>query len=559
MVRYQRYHQWRKAGHVQLKPGKQNMPFKEEEEDGAAADDVSRAFLLVCAPTYGFYYNKRTRPKLFSIFFLSLLSCTFILALHLFGSSSAFSLFYSFGGVNEGLVSDVNASLCGSVSHGTICCDRSSHRSDLCVMKGDVRTNSASSSVFLYSSRTTNGFFNYVSSMVEEVDEDVEKELQHEKIKPYTRKWETSVMDTIDELDLVSKTENAAIGHHCDVSHDVPAVFFSTGGYTGNVYHEFNDGILPLYITSQHLNKKVVFVILEYHNWWIMKYGDILSHLSDYPAIDFSGDKRTHCFPEAIFGLRIHDELTVDSSLVLGNKTIVDFRNVLDRAYWPRIRDLIQDEERETQERLREKLSLSPSSETSLEIVEEVREEQLKKPKLVVLSRNGSRAITNEDLLVKMAEKIGFRVEVVRPDKTTELAKIYRALNSSDVMVGVHGAAMTHFLFMKPGCVFIQVIPLGTDWAAETYYGEPARKLGLKYISYPILPRESSLYDKYDKSDPVLRDPESVNNKGWQYTKSIYLDGQNVRLNPGRFRKRLVRAFDYSINRINRHLQFQSR
>lgn len=441
------------------------------------------------------------------------------------------------------------------VNAGTICCDRSSIRSDVCVMKGDVRTNSASSSVILYSSRNSNGSINYVSSMVEE---DVKGELQHEKIKPYTRKWETSVMDTIDELNLVLKKENASTNHHCDVKHDVPAVFFSTGGYTGNVYHEFNDGILPLFITSQHFNKKVVFVILEYHNWWVMKYGDILSHLSDYPVIDFSGDKRIHCFPEAIVGLRIHDELTVDSSLMQGNKTIVDFRNILDRAYWPRIRGLIRDEEQKAQQQLREKLSLSSSLETSLELEKEVQEDQLKKPKLVVFSRNDSRAITNEDLLVKMAEKIGFRVELLRPDRTTELAKIYRALNSSDVMVGVHGAAMTHFLFMKPGSVFIQVIPLGTDWAAETYYGEPARRLGLKYISYPILPSESSLYEKYDKDDPVLRDPTSVTKKGWEYTKTIYLGGQNVRLHLRRFRKRLVRAYGYSINRMNNHLHHQS-
>lgn len=421
-------------------------------------------------------------------------------------------------------------------------------------MKGDVRTHSAFSSIFLYTSRNSNALINYVSSLVDE-----EEELQHEKIKPYTRKWETSVMDTIDELDLISKYENSTINHHCDVKHDVPAVFFSTGGYTGNVYHEFNDGILPLYITSQHLKKKVVFVILEYHTWWMTKYGDILSHLSDYPAIDFSGDKRTHCFPEAIVGLRIHDELAVDPSLMQGNKSIVDFHNLLDRAFWPRIKGLIRAEEREAREKLKQQmLSLSPSSETLLEFRKEVLEARLKRPKLVILSRNGSRAITNEDLLVKMAEEIGFRVDVLRPDRTTELAKIYWALNSSEVMVGVHGAAMTHFLFMKPGSVFIQVIPLGTEWAAETYYGEPARKLGLKYIGYQILPRESSLYDKYDKNDPVLQNPNSVAQKGWQYTKTIYLDKQNVRLNLQRFQKRLARAYHYSIAKLNGRFHHKS-
>ena len=152
---------------------------------------------------------------------------------------------------------------------------------------------------------------------------------------------------------------------------------------------------------------------------------------------------------------------------------------------------------------------------------------------------------------MKMAEEIGFRVEVIRPRPRTELARIYQALNSSEVMIGVHGAAMTHFLFMRPGSVFIQVIPLGTEWAADAYYGEPARKLGLKYIGYQILPRESSLYDKYDKNNPVLRDPRSVSNKGWQYTKSIYLDNQKVRLNLRRFQRRLLRAYRYSIAKLN--------
>jgi len=411
-------------------------------------------------------------------------------------------------------------------------------------MKGDIRTHSASSSILLYNPRSADN----VSA---------EEELQHEKIKPYTRKWETSVMNTIDELSLVSKKVNDVGG--CDVQHDVPAVFFSNGGYTGNVYHEFNDGIIPLYITSQHFNKKVVFVILEYHNWWIMKYGDILSQLSDFPPIDFRGDNRTHCFPEAIVGLRIHDELTVDSALMRGNKSIVDFRNLLDQAYWPRIRGLIQKEERIAQEKSREQDSSSQSSETSEQqyIKQQVQENPRKKPKLVILSRSGSRAITNENLLVKMAKEIGFMVEILKPGRTTELAKIYRTLNASDVMIGVHGAAMTHFMFLRPGSVFIQVVPLGTTWAAETYYGEPARKLGLKYTGYQIHPRESTLYEKYDKNDPILRDPTSINKKGWEYTKKIYLDSQNVILDLGRFRKRLHRAYEYTLSKSKLNLQHQ--
>jgi len=383
-------------------------------------------------------------------------------------------------------------------------------------MKGDVRTHSASSSVFLFTSLKN-------------------KTKITKKIKPYTRKWETSVMQTVQELNLVYRDEEnnslvvSSVNDICDVFYNVPAVFFSTGGYTGNVYHEFNDGIIPLFITSHHFNKKVVFVIVEYHSWWVMKYGDIVSQLSDYPPVDFNSDKRTHCFKEAIVGLKIHDELTVESSLMLGNKTILDFRNVLDQAYWPRIHGLIQEEE------------LKAANKT---------EDGFKKPILVILSRNGSREILNESLLVELAEEIGFIVHVLRPEKTTELAKIYRCLNSSDVMIGVHGAAMTHLLFLKPKTVFIQIIPIGTEWAAETYYGKPAKKMRLKYIGYKIKPKESSLYDEYGIDDPIIRDPKSFTQKGWDYTKKIYLERQNVKLDLKRFRKPLSRAYDFSMKRI---------
>ncbi|KAE9590718.1 hypothetical protein Lal_00022996 [Lupinus albus] len=530
MVHYHRYHQPKK-------------PFESINKD-----EESQNFVMDCSSSV---FYKRTRPKLITFLFLiTFLSFYYVLAPIFFGPSFNLSLLYSYG---NGDGADINIPICSSVSSGTICCDRSGFRSDVCVMKGDIRTNSSSSSIFLYNSRSTNK----VSSTNEGRKVEEDRVLQHEKIRPYTRKWETSVMDTIDELNLVSKRVNLDSNHGCDVQHDVPAVFFSNGGYTGNVYHEFNDGIIPLYITSQHFNKKVVFVILQYHNWWITKYVDVLSHLSDFPMIDFSRDNRTHCFPEAIVGLRIHNELAVDPALMNDNKRIVDFRNILDKAYWPRIHDLIEDEEREAEEKLREQIASTPSLQASQQqhIKAQVQENLSKKPKLVILSRSGSRSITNENSLVKMAEELGFQVEVLSPGRTTELAKIYRVLNTSDVMIGVHGAAMTHFMFLKPGSMFIQVVPLGTTWAAETYYGEPARKLGLKYIGYEIQPKESSLYEVYDKNDPILTDPASINKKGWEYTKKIYLDGQNVKLDLRRFRKRLRRAYEYKVSKSNLNLQ----
>ncbi|GLJ12178.1 hypothetical protein SUGI_0186050 [Cryptomeria japonica] len=191
------------------------------------------------------------------------------------------------------LISDVgrnNAS--GGDGRGILCCDRSHYRTDVCYLRGDVRTHSKNASISLHAH--------------------IHKSTQ-EKIRPYTRKWEQSTMSTVDEITLKTGDDN---DDACQVQHKVPAIVFSTGGYTGNVYHEFNDGLLPLYITSQHLHGQVVFVILEYHSWWVTKYGEIIRQLTNYPVIDFCKDKRVHCFPEMIVGLNIHDELSVNPELM---------------------------------------------------------------------------------------------------------------------------------------------------------------------------------------------------------------------------------------------------
>ncbi|KAJ4979143.1 hypothetical protein NE237_009923 [Protea cynaroides] len=527
MVKHHRYHQ----------------PRKGEEDDRGYYPN----FVLDWGTTG---YNKRTKRKLLPLFLLfSLLSCSLIFVPQLFSYSETLSFLYSLQLGNDGTITDDRAEpFSSSTSNEGLVCDRRAFRYDTCSMRGDIRILASSSSVINYLPPPFL-FLDKNGGLPGEAEE-----LQHEKIKPYTRKWETSVMDTVHELQLIVKKNHLNHHHKCDVRHSVPAVIFSTGGYTGNVYHEFNDGIIPLYITSQHFKKKVVFVVSEYHYWWYGKYWDILSHLSDYPPIDFKGDPRTHCFPEAIIGLKIHDELTVNSSFMPGNESIRDFRNLLDKAYWPRIRSQIQEEETEAQFDLESRLVLSPSSILPLEEV--VQGSKKWKPKLVIISREGSRAISNEAAMVKLAEEIGFQVDILRPDSSTLLANMYSVLNSSDAMIGVHGAALTHLLFMRPGTVFIQVIPLGTDWAAQNYYGEPALKLGLKYIAYKILPIESSLYYKYDKNDPVLTDPESVNAKGWQFTKKTYLEGQNIQLKLRRFRKQLDRAYEYTIaQRTRKHHQ----
>jgi hypothetical protein len=140
------------------------------------------------------------------------------------------------------------------------------------------------------------------------------------QIKPYTRKFEDGIMNSIEEVMINPTTlpANKTAADTCDVVHDVPAIVFSTGGYTGNLYHEFSDGLIPLYITSRRFEKEVVFVVLEYHRWWGIKYQGILEQMTNYPIVDFREDRRVHCFKEMIVGMKIHGELIIDSQLMPG-------------------------------------------------------------------------------------------------------------------------------------------------------------------------------------------------------------------------------------------------
>uniref|UniRef100_A0A0D9X2E7 Glycosyltransferase family 61 protein n=1 Tax=Leersia perrieri TaxID=77586 RepID=A0A0D9X2E7_9ORYZ len=443
--------------------------------------------------------------------FFGLLLLSFVSVATLFVAPvSFFSFVHSDDGgaaaAAKAAVATSSPAACSAMGNDSICCDRSSTRADICFARGDVRMHSASSSFLLVSPPASNSSSSSSPATAKEVEEE-------ERIRPYTRKWEANVMATIDEV-RIRRVRSSAAGDgvaggapRCDVTHDVPAVVFSTGGYTGNVYHEFNDGILPLFVTSRHLRRRVVFVILEYHDWWMTKYGDVVSRLSDFPPIDFSSDRRVHCFPELIAGLRIHGELTVVPNLTPDHHTsILHFRSLLDDAYRGRINYLDRLDRRSSSRhhRRRRRTAVAPPPATNFSPAE-------RRPRLVIVSRTGSR------------------------------------LNASDAMVGVHGAAMTHFMFMRPGKVFIQVIPLGTDWAAGAYYGEPAARLGLRYVGYKILPEESSLSREYPTGDPVLTDPAGVGKRGWDVTKKVYLDRQNVRLDLVRFREELVKAHRYLI------------
>ncbi|KAJ0959845.1 hypothetical protein J5N97_000445 [Dioscorea zingiberensis] len=356
-----------------------------------------------------------------------------------------------------------------------LCCDRSHHRTDVCYMRGDIRTDPSTSSISVYGPVPEGLSWNSTTGP--------------ERIRPYTRKWETGVMNTIDEITLRAVPPSGrAAAAACEVDHEgVPGVVLSTGGYTGNVYHEFNDGLIPLYITTKRFEGEVVLVVLEYHSWWVTKYGTVLEKMSNYKLVDFAKDGRVHCFSELIVGLKIHGELTIDPQLIMpqGSKVgIHDFQALVNQGFG-------------------NSMQPQPSKEYCCS----------PKPKMAIFIRNKSRVILNLREVVRACQRAGFQVQILNPKRTTPLSEIHAVLSSSQAMLAVHGAAVTHFLFMRPGSVLLQIVPLGLDWAADEYYGEPARKLGLEYMEYKVAKHESSLSKEYDSHDPVLLIPRPLQAK----------------------------------------------
>jgi len=167
----------------------------------------------------------------------------------------------------------------------------------------------------------------------------------------------------------------------------------------------------------------------------------------------------------------------------------------------------------------------------------------LQKPKVLLVSRKGSRMFLNEDEMVKMMEQeLGLEVHRALPNDTMSLDKFAQIVNSCEIMVGAHGAGLTNALFLPTGAVLIQVVPLGLNWASDHYFGKPAPGIGLTYLRYKVLRNETSLYETYGPDNPIVSDPAAIWAKGYAAVKEAYVDGQNFRINLSRFKGYLLEA-----------------
>ncbi|KAJ4781707.1 Glycosyltransferase family 61 protein [Rhynchospora pubera] len=379
-------------------------------------------------------------------------------------------------------------------------CDFSDYRSDLCNMTGDVRTQGYN---------ITTVFF-VIPPSTENYEQEWSVNAYSQKMYNYFSK-----NVTVKQLRGPQNAPLCTIGQR-----NTPAILLSLGGPTGNIWHDFTDVIIPLFLASKPLNREVQFLLINHQQWFLDKFSLIFKDLSRYKVINFDEDKEIRCYRHMLVGLLNHKDLSIDPKRAFDGFDMYRFKLYIRSIY-----SLPMDVE------LPYKMDKHPE----------------KKPRLMLVVRSKSRRFLNQEEITDVIEKNGFEVVQVEPKRSDNLTEMSKLVDSCDVLMGVHGAALTHILFLRTNAVMVQVLPLGgqaMDFYANSCYDEPADDMRLRRIDYHITPEESSLLDKYGWDDPVIKDPDSVNTKGWSYRQKYYWNEQDLRLNVTRFEPVLVKALE---------------
>ncbi|KAL6646899.1 hypothetical protein ACP70R_015593 [Stipagrostis hirtigluma subsp. patula] len=372
-------------------------------------------------------------------------------------------------------------------------CDFSNFRANVCEMRGNIRIHPNASSVM------------YMEPAGSKRDEQW-------KIKPYPRKGDEFCLSHITELTVKS----SKVAPECTKYHDVPAVIFALTGYTGNLFHDFTDVLVPLFTTASEFNGEVQFLITDMAIWWTRKYAVVFEKLTKYPLIDFNKDDQVHCFKHAIVGLHAYMEFTIDPVKAPHNYSMVDFNRFMRRTY-----------------------SLPRDAVTALGEIPKT------KPRLLIISRQRTRMFLNLNEIVAMAEEIGYEVVVEEANVNSNVGHFAKVVNSVDVMMGVHGAGLTNCVFLPHNAILIQIVPWGgIDGICRIDFGNPAEQMGLRYKHYSIGVHESSLTEQYPLDHEIFKNPLSFHKHGFEFIRQTFMDKQNVRLDCNRFRPILLEALD---------------
>ncbi|GJM99768.1 hypothetical protein PR202_ga16898 [Eleusine coracana subsp. coracana] len=375
-------------------------------------------------------------------------------------------------------------------------CRETSRRSDTCEASGDVRVVGRTQTVYAAT---------------------VDREY---KTKPYCRKHDAFALSHVKEWSLLPLLDAASPPPACTSNGSSASTAFvlSTGGFTGNPFHDYTDVLIPAFITARRFRGDVQFLVSSYKPWWVSRYTQIFQQLSRYDIIDIDADAEVRCYDRVVVGPAFHRELGVDPSKSPEGYTTADFRRMLRDAFGL------------------ERAAAAPTGDQW-----DIR----RRPRLLILSRRPSRgrAFTNERAMADMAASLGFDVRTVEPDSTTDVSKLARLVNSCDVMVGAHGAGLTNMVFLPAGAVVVQVVPYGKlEWLARNTFAEPAQGMEVHYLEYKVQLDETTLSEQYPADHPVLRDPMAIHKQGWNALKTTYLDKQNLRPHLGRLKNTLLQA-----------------
>ncbi|KAL8488071.1 hypothetical protein ACS0TY_023923 [Phlomoides rotata] len=365
----------------------------------------------------------------------------------------------------------------------------SNHRSDVYEVEGDIRIHGKSSTIFIASST------NFTSWL----------------IKPYAQKMNTAKFRSVTNFTIKLEATDA-IPHCTQNLNHIPAVVFSGKGHALNLFHAFADVLFPLFLTCHRFNRSIIFLVTNHYSPWTSRYRAILQKLSEYDVYDIDKENQVLCFSKMIIGLRTPGALFIHPE-ESRNFSIGSFRKLIRSAYSLE-REFI---DRRTGDR----------------------------PRLLIISREGSRRLMNEGKIRNMARGLGFEVVVKRMVPNVSMSLTAQHVNSFDVLLGVHGAGLTNMLFLPRNAVLLQIIPFGLDIEAYVCYEWPAVSMKLRYLEYKVSLNESSLLGKYDDDVEVYTHPATIREKHNHHFRTVYLDNQDVAPDLHRFQKTLLRALEF--------------
>ncbi|KAK3513007.1 hypothetical protein QTP70_035181, partial [Hemibagrus guttatus] len=268
---------------------------------------------------------------------------------------------------------------------------------------------------------------------------------------------------------------------HCDVIIERPTVFMKLDAGV-NMYHHFCD-FVNLYV-SQHLNNSFsrdINIVMWDTSFY--GYGDLFSEtwqvFSDYDIIHLKTyDTKRVCFREAFFSLlpRMRYGLFYNTPLILNCQSEGMFRafsqHVLHRLNIP--------QEGPKGDRIR----------------------------VTLLARSTDyRRILNQQELINALKTVAlFEVKLVDYKyKDMQFLEQVRMTHNSDIFIGIHGAGLTHLLFLPDWAVIFELY----NCHDESCYRDLARLRGVHYLTWQ---RADKVFPQDKGHHPTLGDHPKFTN-----------------------------------------------